>query len=123
MRSSRLLILLGCSLSMLLSGCATMPPDVPICMEVSPVQGWCTYTISDKEFYIDDEHPYSFYEDQPKQTWWELRPTFLLVPAPSYAGLKAYVVKTCKQQKCDKQIMSWDRTTKKIDKQLEQRVP
>jgi hypothetical protein len=100
-----------------------MPPDVPICMEISPTEGWCTNTVSDKEFTIDDAHPYSFYDDKPKQTWWELRPTFLLVPAPSYAALKDYIVKTCKEQKCDQAISSWNRTIQTIDTQLQQRQP
>jgi hypothetical protein len=109
--------------SLHLSGCATTPPDVPICLELSPTRGWCTHTLSDREFYIDDEHPYSFYKDQPKMSWWELRPTLLLVPSPSYAALKAYIVKTCRQQRCDAQIGSWERRVKRIDERIDERNP
>jgi hypothetical protein len=110
-------------LSFQTSGCAHKPPDVAICLELSPTRGWCTHTLSDREFYIDDEHPYSFYKGEEPMSWWELRPTLLLVPAPSYAALKAYIVKTCRAQKCDSQIGAWERRVQKIDKQIDERNP
>jgi hypothetical protein len=120
----RRLLLIASALwsSLQLNGCAT-PPDVPICLELSPTRGWCTNTLSDKEFYIDDENPYSFYPDQPKMTWWELRPTLLLVPSSSYAALKAYIIKTCRQQKCDSKIGAWERRVERIDQRIDERDP
>lgn len=121
-RNFNLLIALV-TLSSLLLSCATMPPDVPVCVEVSPTRGWCTYTISDKEFYVDDENPLKIYDDQPALTWWELRPTFLLVPAPSYAKMKAYIIKTCKQNKCDKHIGSWERRMERVEEKANIKLP
>lgn len=56
-------------------------------------------------------------------TWWEMRPLMLFVPPPSYAAIKSYIVKTCKQQKCDEAIGSWDRRVKRIDQKLEEKKP
>ena len=82
-------------------------------------KGWCTYTVSDKEFYIDDDHPYDFNDGKGPQTWWALRPTFVQVPAPTWAKVKEFIIKVCKQSgKCDKDVASWERKTQAIDKQL-----
>ena len=45
-------------LSLLISCAST--PDVPVCTEINPERGWCTNTISDVEFFIDEENPYTF---------------------------------------------------------------
>jgi hypothetical protein len=99
-----------------------MPPDVPVCVEISPTRGWCTYTISDREFFIDDENPWNIEGEEP-MTWWDLRPTLLLVPAPSYAKMKAYIVKTCKKDKCDKFIGSWERRSKRLEEKANISLP
>jgi hypothetical protein len=111
-----------CLLSGLLSSCAVAPPDVPICTELSMTRGFCTYTVSDKDFYIDETHPFSFYDNEPPQTWWDLRPTFVLVPAPSWAKIKAFTIKVCKKYgQCDKTITSWDRKLSKMDEELKKK--
>lgn len=108
--------------SLLISGCASTPPDVPICMELSPTRGWCTYTIKNQEFEISEDKPHTFTEGQKPMTWWELRPTFIYVPSPSWAKLKAWIIKTCKAtNQCDKAIGSWQRKIDEVDSRIEER--
>ena len=97
-------------LSLIVSaGCATAP-DVPVCVEITPSRGWCTYTISDKDFEISETKKHE------GKTYWELRPTMLLVPASSWAKIKAFIIKTCKQHgNCDQAVSSWDRKLNSID--------
>lgn len=92
----------------LLAGCATVP-DVPVCVEMSPVKGFCTNTVSDKDYEIDEQHPVKLPGDEKAKTWWERRPYMLLIPATSWAELKAYIIKQCKRTDCDQYIKSWDR--------------
>jgi hypothetical protein len=56
-------------------------------------------------------------------TWWELRPTLLLVPSSSYAAMKAYIVKMCKKQNCDSKVGAWERRVEKIDQRINERDP
>lgn len=104
-----------------LTGCATRPPDTEVCVELDPSRGFCTFTISDREFYIDENNPHDFQDGNGPQTWWSIRPAMVMVPPGSYAKLKSYVVKTCKQQKCDQQIGAWERRVKKLDEKIEER--
>lgn len=91
-------------------------------MELSPTRGWCTFTVQNKEFEINEQNPYTFTEGQKPMTWWELRPTFIYIPAPSWAKLKAWIVKTCKKYgQCDKAISSWQRKIIAVDTQIEER--
>lgn len=113
-----LLTLLGLSLNSLTS-CVHNPPDSEVCLEIHPSKGWCTFTISDVEFYIDDEHPYDFKDGQGPKTWWQLRPQMIQVPAQTWARMKAYIIKVCKQTgKCDKSISSWQRRIERVDEQI-----
>lgn len=77
-------------------------------------KGWCTNTISDVEFYIDEARPHDFGDGKPK-TWWELRPYMVMLPFPSWAELKAYLIKQCKRNNCDEYIKSWERRVNKMD--------
>ncbi len=110
------------AVALFLSSCAGSPPDVPLCVEISPTRGWCTNTVSNKEFEINDKNPYSFSEGQKPMTWWELRPTFVLVPAPSWAKIKAWIIKSCKGTKqCDKEIDSWERKIDSVDQKINEK--
>ncbi len=116
-----LLILLGLSLNFLCS-CATSPPDVLLCTEISFSRGWCTKTISDVEFEINEEKPYTFTPGKPPMTWWSLRPSFIYVPAESWAEIKAWIIKTCKQtNQCDNSIASWQRKIDAVDKKIKEK--
>lgn len=90
------------SLSIFANSCATIP-DVPICAEVTLSKGICAYTISKKTVTVDDDHPLE------GQTWFDMRAKVLAVPATSWAKVKAWMIKICKQQRCDVDISSWDR--------------
>ena len=64
----------------------------------------CKYTLSQETVIVDDEHPFE------GQTWFDMRIKTLSVPAKSWAKLKAFLIKQCKQtKKCDVDIDSWDR--------------
>ena len=86
---------------------------MPVCVEISPVKGYCVHTISEKEFYVDHN------EKLNGKTWWEMRPAMVFVPPQSWAELKAYVIKVCKKFKeCAKDIGSWERKTQQIDSKM-----
>jgi hypothetical protein len=91
-------------------------PDEPICVELSLDEGYCIYTLSDREFKINETHKHSFNGSKSK-TWWELRPTMLHLPAESWAEIKKFIINICKDtKKCSEYVHSWDRTIEKIDK-------
>lgn len=101
--------------SISLSGCASVP-DTLLCVELNPAKGFCTYTISDNDIYIDEAHPYSFSgKNEDKQTWWEMRNKMVLIPSSSWAELKAYIIKQCKRTDCDQYIKSWDRKIQELN--------
>lgn len=106
-----LLIVFALLLSSLIN-CALAPPDTPVCTELDMSRGWCTYTISGKEFFVDDENLFE------GKTWWDMRPTMLQIPAQSWVEIKTFIIKTCKKHKCSKEISSWERTVGTIDKQI-----
>ena len=93
----------------LLLSCASVP-NTPVCTQLSPDRGFCVYTIEEKEFLWDDEHKFD------GKTWWEAKPSMVYVPAKSWAEIKKFIIKTCKQHKdCQKDIATWERKAKKID--------
>lgn len=66
-------------------------------------------TISENEFYVDDEHLWN------KRTWREIDVTSLRVPAESWAKMKAYLLKMCKKTgKCG-DLSRWERRAKKLE--------
>ena len=88
------------------SGCASIP-DTIICAEVSLSKGVCTFTVSGKNIVIDDEHPFE------GSSWFDMRSNSLIVPAKSWAKIKAFLIKQCKKtNQCDVEISSWDRDLK-----------
>lgn len=107
------------------SACAIAVPNEPICTEIDIARGWCTYTISNKEFFIDETHPWSPTGD-PKDamTWWELRPTMVQVPYPTWVAIKTFIIKICKDSgKCSGAVSNWERTVGDMDSQLGQKRP
>lgn len=100
----------------LLTSCAVKPPDVPVCVETRIDQGYCTNTISDKEFFVDETNKLN------GKTWFEMRPTMIQVPASSWVEIKAFVIKACKKMKsCEEQVSSWERKVETVDKKLEEK--
>lgn len=113
-----LLTALGISYGLITSGCAT-PPDKPGCVEViKDSLGWCTWTISEREIYVDND-PENKETKLDGKAWSEVKLDALIFPSQSWAAIKSYIMKNCKQHKqCAEDIGKWDRKTKKIDQKL-----
>lgn len=117
-QNKNLYLRLSLLLSLLIStSCSSIKQiDKPVCVEINLSKAFCTYTISNKDFIIDDEHPYQ------GKTWFELRPTMILIPVESWASFKKYLIKECKiTKRCGGMIEGWDRTIKAIDTKLEEK--
>ena len=107
--------LLTASLVLIASSCASVKTkdiDFPVCVEVSMSKAYCVHTVSSKDFYISETSLYN------GKTWWEQRHYMLQLPKSSWAKIKNFILKTCKQFKkyCDENIATWDKTIKKIDR-------
>jgi len=110
-----LLIVLSSSYLFILSSCSSIKElDVPFCVEVNINKGFCTTPISGKDQWVDDVNLLE------GKSWWEMRPTMILIPPTTYAALKSFIIKQCKKNPdmCYKEIPSWDRATTVIDAQL-----
>lgn len=69
--------------------------------------------ISGEEYYINDKNTIN------GKTWWEIRPTFIQVPAESWAGIKAFIIKMCnKHKECSREVGTWERSVTNIDTKL-----
>lgn len=94
----------------LLASCAGNPPDEPLCTELTVSRGYCVRMISGEGFEVDDERLYD------GKTWWELRPTMIQMPAKTWAELKKWIIKICKNNnQCDDAVANWERTVDRID--------
>lgn len=110
--------LLGLSLSLLISSCASVP-DVPVCKEITMSRAFCTNTISGKEYFVDDDHPLKNEKTGELETWWDIRYKMIMVPPSSWAEIKSFVVKSCKVSgRCDKNISDWQRTVETIETKI-----
>lgn len=94
----------------LLANCAGLPPDEPLCTEITMSRGYCVRMMSGEGFEISDEKLYE------GKTWWELRPTMIQMPAKTWKELKKWIIKICKNNsQCDSAVADWERTVHKID--------
>lgn len=66
-----------------LSNCAHKIPDEPICLEINPVKGYCTYTLSDKHYYLIN------------QEWVDMKSNSLIMPVSSWGEIKKFILKIC----------------------------
>lgn len=71
------------SLGFVLSNCAHKIPDEPICLELEPMRGYCTYTLSDKHFYLLNED------------WVKMKSNSLIMPIESWGEIKKFILKIC----------------------------
>ena len=95
-----------------------MPPDKPICVETEVYEGHCTNIISGTRFIVDETHKYE------GKTWFEQRHYMLMMPASTWAELKAYIVKACKKYgNCQSEVSDWSKTVNVIDEQLKVKLP
>jgi len=108
MRHSR--FLQNLILSLLVASCAQVPNEF-ICRSRTPDSGFCTKTISDEDIIIDDSHLFN------GKTWWDVKEIAVIVPVESWAEIKKYIIKQCKNNNdCNSNIGSWDRKINLIDK-------
>ncbi|MFN7824848.1 MAG: hypothetical protein ACK5P6_05750, partial [Pseudobdellovibrionaceae bacterium] len=85
-----------------------------ICTELSMTRGFCTNTISDKSFFVDEENKLD------GKTWWELRPTMIQVPSSSWVKIKGFIIKVCKENgNCGDNISNWERRVFDLDEQIQ----
>lgn len=98
--------------SLLVFSCSSVP-DVPVCVELDVNRGWCTNTISDVEYYVEDNS-----ENPLKKSWWELTPTMVHVPYQSWAKIKSYIQKECKRNDSCRGVGDWENRSKKLDNQI-----
>jgi len=116
MRKHSLLIVLGALSGLLISGCASLKiPDEYLCVEISHTRGYCTKVISDEEVIIDEEHKFSFDDGADTESWWEMRPSFILMPVETWEAYKKFLVMLCKKYKCTADISKWDRAVERLD--------
>ena len=96
-------------LSLITYSCAQVP-DVPLCKEINPDKGWCSWTLSQGGFFVDEARPYAFDPKKPEQlsTWWEIRPVMIQIPPHSWAELKKFIIKSCRNSKdCPDDVGDW----------------
>ena len=75
--------------------------------------------ISDEEFFIDDQHPHVFDEDEGAVTWWVIRPFMVLMPAQSWAKIKTYIIQQCKRNGgCTENVGTWERKINDLDMKI-----
>lgn len=65
--------------------------------------GRCTWSISDKVTYVGED-PTHFLYGKP---WSQIQAEAVICPSEGFAQNKAFIIKSCKQTNCDKQIPRW----------------
>lgn len=76
---------------LLFSACTNIKTiDRPVCTQINPSKGGCTYLISDIDFFVSDEELYE------GKTWFELKQEMILVPISTWSEIKKYLLKNCK---------------------------
>lgn len=104
-------------LILLTTGCAVMPPDEPVCVEMSMTRGECINPMSGKTFTVDE------FNLLDGKTWWQMRPTNIIFPFKTYAAWKKFTIKLCKKNKkmCDKEVANWERSFDNVDNNLKEK--
>ena len=97
-------------LLLIFNSCASVP-DVPVITRIGPTSGYYVFTVSDKEGDVDDTHLLE------GKTFLDYAVEGVIVPADSYAAIKAYILKSCKKSKsCGDDIGKWKTKLDKIGK-------
>lgn len=92
------------------SGCAGAPPNIPVCVELSPERGFCVRVMSGETFEVNESAKLE------GKTWWDGKPSMVIVPATSWRDLKIWINKICKNNsQCDSAVANWQRTVNTID--------
>ncbi len=78
-------------------------------------RGWCTFTLSDEEFIVDDTHPFPGTDKK----WKDVDLEALRTPSESQATIKAYFLKMCKKHsECKDDIGKWERKLDLIESKM-----
>lgn len=120
------------SFLILLSSCASKPPNVPgcrrlaakyevvydvfgipttnvypnpVCMkEIKEIEcGRCAWSLEKKEQYVGEAKETWLYG----KPWSQLTHEAVIIPSEAYAKIKTYMINSCKEQNCDKVIAGW----------------
>lgn len=93
--------------------------DRAFCVEINISKGFCTTPISGKDQFVDDTNLLE------GLSWFDMRPTMIMIPPSTYAALKKFIILQCKRHPdtCDSEIPSWDRATATIDAQINSKQP
>ena len=85
------LVLFLCLISLI----SCSPPAVPICAQDGPNQGICAWTTGNNpDFHVDDVG-HNFTQFGRNWSWDQLKTNSLILPADSWAKLKAYLLEQC----------------------------
>lgn len=97
-----------------LTSCGSIP-DKPACVDIRPGAGFCVTTISNKQFEIDDTHPYKT-EDGKILTWYDMQLGIIKIPLETWKAFKKYFIDQCKRNNnCSDKIDSWDRSMSTLE--------
>lgn len=58
---------------------------MPVCIELAPTKGYCTYTISPDFFFLHNEE------------WQSLKNKSMVLPAQSWKEIKKFIMDLCKE--------------------------
>jgi hypothetical protein len=80
-------------------------------------EGFCTYTVSNKDVTIDEENLYTL-PDGRKVSWWEMRPYMIQVPWFSWVEIKTFIITMCQKHKQCGEVTDWERTVHTVDDRI-----
>lgn len=104
--------LLGFLLLLICSSCASIP-DVPVCTRLDVSRGFCVWTVSKKEMVVSDKDLLN------GKTWLDIVIESVYTPADSWATIKGFIVKKCKQSNaCGSDVSTWKSKLDGIDNNL-----
>lgn len=93
-------------------------PDVPIAVEITPERALFVHIMSGKAYEVNEKTKYE------GRTWWETRPSVVVMPASSWKELKVFIITMCqKTKRCGKEVQNWDRSVEIIDTTINERIP
>lgn len=96
-------------LSITIVSCASVP-DVVGCRRRSPTEGFCTWTITDRDMIVNDQNKLN------GKTWLDLVIEGVYIPADSWKEIKKYIIKQCKKNSnCAENISTWERKLNSLD--------
>lgn len=97
-------------LSLVLSSCSQLP-NKPVCTEFEPSKAYCINTLETTGFSWDDENLLD------GKTYWSERNKCVRLPPSTWASIKSYLIKNCKNQGGCSELK---RTVDLLDKSLTQ---